>query len=205
MKRALVAVGILLVVVIAVAGTVFALGRTGDGETHEDQADEPTGAPSPTATELPSAPAPPPAPSPDEEPAELDMDAETRDALESVALEAAAIMTTWDPGEDFNQTEAELRAADLMTEERAAEIVAPQRPATGEEWLEAAEAGATSTPSVEVNEATESDVVSVIATWTWIDSDAHVVSNPRDRRVFYFDFAEVDGELLISDYQWESL
>lgn len=196
MKRALVAVGILLVVVIAVAGTVFVIQRAGD-----DQADEPTGDPNPTATELPSAPAP----TPDEEPAEPDMDADDRDALESVALEAAEIMTTWDPGEDFNQTEAELRAADLMTEERAAEIVAPQRPATGEEWLEAAEAGATSTPSVEVNEATESDVVSVIATWTWIDSDGHVVSNPRDRRVFYFDFAEVDGEVLISDYQWESL
>lgn len=200
MRRVLIVVGILLVVLVAVAGTVFAVQRGSDVEAGDEQATDPTGEPSPT-TELPPAPAP----SPDEGPAERDMSVEDREALESVALEAAAIMTTWDPNEDFNQTEAELRAVDLMTEDRADQIVAPERPTTGAEWLEAAEAGATSEPSVEVNEGTESDVVSVIATWVWIDADGHVVSNPDDRRVFYFDFAEVDGELLVSDYQWESL
>lgn len=204
-------VGIILVIVIvaliAVAGTVFALQRAGnqqESDQHDNghQAAEPTSHQSAESAQRPDLRQ---APAPDEEAAEPDMSAEDREALEAVAVEAATMMTTWDPNEDFNQTSAELRATELMTDERADQIVAPERPATGTEWLEAAEAGATSEPRVEVNEGTESDVVSVIATWVWLDADGHVVSNPDERRVFYFDFEEVDGELLISDYQWESL
>lgn len=214
-------VGIILVivavVVIAVVGTVFAIQRAGVHQIGDQQESDqqPSGqqsggqqAPepgSPQPAESTQGSGLPQAPAPDEEAAEPDMSAEGRATLEAVALEAATMMTSWDPNEDFNQTSAELRATELMTEERADQIVAPERPATGIQWLEAAEAGATSEPSVEVNEGTESDVVSVIATWVWLDADGHVVSNPDERRVFYFDFEQVDGELLISDYQWESL
>lgn len=194
-------VGIILVLVavavIAVAGTVFAIQRASDQQVTEQMPHQP--AESAQTPDLRQAPAP------DEEAAEPDMSAEDREALEAVALEAATMMTSWDPNEDFNQTSAELRATELMTDERANQITAPERPATGTQWLEAAEAGATSEPRVEVNEGTESDVISVIATWVWLDADGHVVSNPDDRRVFYFDFEHVDGELLIRDYQWESL
>lgn len=204
-------VGIILVIVavvlIAVVGTVFAIQRasehqTSDQQEGDQQATEPTSQGPAESRQTPDLRQ---APAPDEEAAEPDMSAEDRAALEAVALEAAAMMTSWDPNEDFNQTSAELRATELMTDERANQIVAPERPVTGTEWLEAAEAGATSEPRVEVNEGTESDVVSVIATWVWLDADGHVVSNPGERRVFYFDFEQVEGELLISDYQWESL
>lgn len=198
---------IVAVVLIAVVGTVFAIQRAGNHQIGDQQeSDQQATEPSP---HQPTESAPTPdlrqAPGPDEEAAGPDMSAEDREALEAVALEAATMMTTWGPNEDFNQTSAELRATELMTDERADKITAPERPATGSEWLEAAEAGATSEPRVEVNEGTESDVVSVIATWVWLDADGHVVSNPDERRVFYFDFEQVDSELLINDYQWESL
>lgn len=198
---------LVIVAVIAVVGTVFAIQHASDQQESDEQ---PRGQQATEQTSPQSAESTQPsdlrqAPAPGEEDAEPDMSAEERESLEAVAVEAATVMTTWDPNEDFNQTSAELRAADLMTDERADQIVAPERPATGTEWLEAADAGATSEPNVEINKGTESDVVSVIATWVWIDSDGHVVSNPNERRAFYFDFEQVDGELLISDYQWESL
>lgn len=195
-RRTFIILGIVAVVLAAVVGTVLTIQRAGDQQAAEPTSQEPAEPPTP---DLPQAP------SPDEATTEPDMSAEDREALEAVAIEAATIMTTWDPNEDFNQTEAELRATELMTEERAEQVTAPERPATGPPWLEAAEAGATSEPSVEVNEGTESDVVSVIATWVWIDAEGHVISNPDERRAFYFDFEEVDGELLITDYDWESL
>lgn len=197
-RRTVIVLGIVAVVLIAAAITVLAIQRADDQGAAE---------PAPQSTQPPTLsqePAPPPE-DPPNGPAESDMSVEDRAALESVAVEAATIMTTWDPGEDFNQTSAELRAADLMTDERAEQVTAPERPATGTEWLEAAEAGATSEPTVEVNEGTESDVVSVIATWVWLDADGHVVSNPDERRAFYFNVEEVNGELLITDYQWETL
>ncbi|GAA1677658.1 hypothetical protein GCM10010977_29140 [Citricoccus zhacaiensis] len=122
---------------------------------------------------------------------------------QQIALEAARIMTTWTPDEDLNRTAAELRARTLMTKERAAAVIAPERPATGVEWLEAAERGATSVPNVELNYATESSEtgVSVTATWTWNAPDgSDIPEEPGTQpRRYYFEFTE---ENKIHDYSY---
>ncbi|GAA1152481.1 hypothetical protein [Nesterenkonia lutea] len=129
-----------------------------------------------------------------------------REAMEKLGMEVAEIMITWDLNEDFNQTAAEIRAADLMTEELAESITAPERPTTGTEWLEAAESGATSQPTVKPNRATSNEVVSIEAMWVWVTEDGDVVSNPTERRLFFFNFEEGDdGELLVSDYSYGSV
>ncbi|QCU79616.1 hypothetical protein E7744_14970 (plasmid) [Citricoccus sp. SGAir0253] len=122
---------------------------------------------------------------------------------EGLALEAARIMTTWTPAEDHNRTAAEQRARHLMTSQRAKAVIAPERPATGSEWLEAAERGATSSPTVELNTATElSDTgVSVTATWTWDSPDgSEIPTDPAIQpRIYFFEFTE-DNE--IHDYTY---
>ncbi|WP_207172737.1 MULTISPECIES: hypothetical protein [unclassified Nesterenkonia] len=159
--------------------------------------------PEPTPEPSPSASQPEPAEEPEEE--QDDDPLADREAMEELGMEVAAIMTTWDPNEDFNQTAAEMRAADLMTEELAESITAPERPTTGAEWLEAAEAGATSQPTVKPNRATSDEVVSIEATWVWVTEDGDVISNPTERRLFFFNFEEGnDGELLVSDYSYDT-
>src|SRR5699024_12590324 len=51
---------------------------------------------------------------------------ETRN--EQTALEAARIMTTWRPTEDFNRTAADIRATHLITEDRTEHVDAPAPP-----------------------------------------------------------------------------
>lgn len=194
MKRTTILTVIIVVFLVAVGATVWAVQRT----SAEDTAAEPT--PSPAESSLPPA-----APQPSPEDDELVIEDAERERMEQLAIEAAEIMTTWDPNEDFNQTEAELRAAHLMTDELAESITPPERPTTGPEWLDAAAAGATSRPSVETNRATSDEVISVAASWVWITDDGAVISNPTERRLFFFTFEEAGGELLISDYSWESV
>jgi hypothetical protein len=81
-----------------------------------------------------------------------------------------------------------------MTAERAKAVTAPERPATGPEWLEAAERGATSVPTAELNHATElTDTgVSVNATWIWDSPDgSDIPAEPGTQpRIYYFEFTE---------------
>lgn len=125
-------------------------------------------------------------------------------ARQEVAMEAARLMTTWNPAVDLNRTSAEMRARHLMTEERAEQVIAPERPATGAEWLEAAHQNATSVPTLELNEATEltEDGVSVTATWTWDSPDGSDIPEERGTqpRIYYFEFTE-DNE--IHDYTYQ--
>jgi len=189
---------IVAVLLLAAAGGAFAYVAV---SSNEPAAEEPESTPEPS----PSASQPEPA----EETLSEDQDEDPladREAMEELGMEVAEIMTTWDPNEDFNQTAAEMRAADLMTEELADSITAPERPTTGTEWLEAAEAGATSQPTVTPNRATSNEVVSIEATWVWVTEDGDVISNPTERRLFFFNFAEdEDGELLVSDYSYDTV
>jgi len=123
---------------------------------------------------------------------------------EDTALEAAEIMTTWKPAEDKNRTAAELRASHLMTDDRADDIVEPDRPAPGKYWNTAAEQQATSQPTVEINYATEAqeNMVSVMATWAWVADDGQVLPNEKQQRVYYFHFND-DGE--IADYTYQTM
>jgi hypothetical protein len=125
-------------------------------------------------------------------------------ANEKTALEAATIMTTWDPADDFNRTDAELRASHLMTDERANRIEQPERPATGPAWIEAAEHHATSQPTVEINHFTEVDehTVAVFAEWEWITDDDSVTITSDEERIYYFSFNEAGD---IHDYTYETV
>lgn len=125
-------------------------------------------------------------------------------ANEKTALEAATIMTTWDPADDFNRTDAELRASHLMTDERANRIEQPERPATGPAWSEAAQHNATSQPVVEINYFTEVDenTVAVFAEWEWITDNDSVTIHSDEERIYYFAFND-DGK--IHDYTYETI
>lgn len=119
---------------------------------------------------------------------------------QQTALEAARIMTTWNPSEDMTRTDAELRAKHLMSQDRAAAITAPQRPASGADWLAAAQAGATSSPTVEINHATEGPGVSVTATWEWTTPDGQTLpATEENRRIYFFHFND-HGQ--IDDYTY---
>ena len=92
-----------------------------------------------------------------------------------------------------------------MTDELADSITAPERPATGAEWLDAAAAGATSQPSATPNRATSNEVVSIEVTWVWINEAGDVISNPTERRLYFFNFEQTgDGELLVSDFNYDT-
>lgn len=128
----------------------------------------------------------------------------TQADYETAALEAAEVMTTWHPAEDFNRTAAEQRARYLMADELAAKIIAPERPATGTEWNTAADSEAISQPSVEINHYTESQdgTVAVFATWKWVTTNGEVIPNDDYERSYYFAFND-DGELV--DYTYETI
>ncbi len=123
---------------------------------------------------------------------------------EETALQAAEVMTTWKPAEDYNRTDAELRASQLMTDELANSIEAPQRPATGQEWNTAAEANATSHPTVEVNQYTDTQpgTVSVFASWEWITESGETLPHEEQERIYYFAFND-QGQ--IHDYTYETV
>lgn len=116
-----------------------------------------------------------------------------------LAKQAATIMTTWDPTKDFNRTAAELRARTLMTDERAKEVIAPERPATGVEWLTAAEKNATSKPTVKLEpHHHEQDTVAVTSTWQWITKDGESWAG-EGKQTFFFTFTE-EEPYKIRDY-----
>ena len=119
-----------------------------------------------------------------------------------LALEAAKIMTTWDPTKDFNRTEAEKRARKLMTDERAKQVIAPQRPATGEEWLNAAAKKATSKPSVKImTEHHEKDSIAVKTTWQWVTDGGESWAG-EESTTFFFTFTD-KAPYKIRDYTAE--
>lgn len=128
----------------------------------------------------------------------------TQVQFETEALHAAEVMSTWTPAEDFNRTDAEIRATDLMTDELANSIEAPERPATGQEWNAAAEANATSQPTVEINEFTDTQqgTVSVFATWEWSAENGETIPNEGQERIYYFAFND-QGQ--IHDYTYETV
>lgn len=123
-------------------------------------------------------------------------------AQQEVALEAARIMTRWNPTEDTTRTDAELRARHLMTKDRAGDVIAPERPATGADWIAAQQAQATSTPTVELNEAVDGGAVEVHATWTWTTPDGEELPN-TEQTVRYFRFVfDKDDPDKISEYTY---
>lgn len=124
---------------------------------------------------------------------------------EELAVDATEIMTTWTPREDTTQTAAELRARHLMTDETASRIQEPQRSPGGDDWRQARETNATSTPHVELAEGTETGYVTVHARWRWVEGNGTNSWWPNERRAYHFTFTEENGELKIADYTYETL
>ena len=121
---------------------------------------------------------------------------------QAIALEAARIMTTWTPDKDATQTHAELRARHLMTDERAARVIAPQRPSSGAEWTDAAEAEATSEPVVTLNTQADTPGVAVRATWSWKRPDGSALPRTsKPIRYYTFTFSESEPTK-IADYTY---
>ena len=121
---------------------------------------------------------------------------------QAIALEAARIMTTWNPAEDATQTHAELRARHLMTDERAARVITPERTSSGAEWTAAAEEHATSEPVVSLNTQADTPGVAVRATWSWKRPDGTAL--PRTStplRYYSFTFSDTDPTK-IQDYSY---
>ncbi|MGO2070171.1 hypothetical protein [Glutamicibacter arilaitensis] len=109
-----------------------------------------------------------------------------------LAKQVATIMTTWNPNKDFNRTAAEMRARKLMTPERAKEVIAPERPATGVEWLTAAEKKATSKPTVKLmTDHHEQDTVAVTVTWQWVTKDGESWAG-EGKQTFFFTFTDTE-------------
>lgn len=121
----------------------------------------------------------------------------------TLAFEAAKIMTTWTPAKDFNRTAAEQRASHLMTEQRAQEIVVPERPASGAEWLKAAEKKATSQPRISLEEEHHAtDTMAVVSTWQWVSSDGDSFAG-EESYLFHFTFTD-EKPYKIRDYTYTS-
>lgn len=151
---------------------------------------EPSNAPTvdPTMTS-PTAPAPS---SSSSESSHFQGQATEDPAKVELAKQAATIMTTWNPSKDFNRTAAELRARPLMTPERAKEVIAPERPATGVEWLSAAEKKATSKPTVKLmTEHHEQDTIAVTATWQWVTKGGESWAG-EGKQTFFFTFTDTE-------------
>ena len=162
--------------------------------------------PEATVTEEPSEP---PVATPSSEPTATEEEAEEAEQDEGIteeelAVEAAELMSTWHAAEDFNQTTAEFRAAHLMTEERAAQIVEPERPATGAVWAEAAERNAVSEPTGVVMQHTEDQYVTVRVTWRWVAEGYNPLSDDTVRNFYFTIDRDDDGEPIIHDYTWET-
>ena len=121
----------------------------------------------------------------------------------TLAFEAARIMTTWTPAKDFNRTAAEQRASHLMTEQRAQEIVVPERPAGGAQWLKAAEKKATSQPRISLEEEHHAtDTMAVVSTWQWVSPDGDSFAG-EESYLFHFTFTD-EKPYKIRDYTYTS-
>lgn len=123
-----------------------------------------------------------------------------------LALEATKIMTTWVPAEDMNQTAAEMRARDLMTPELYESIVVPERYHADPLWYQATQENMVSVPSVSIDRHAAGDKVTVRASWMWqpVDGNGKTLKDNIER-IYYFGINEVDGELKITDYDWQDL
>lgn len=123
------------------------------------------------------------------------------DLREALALEAAEVMTTWDPAADHSQTAAELRAADLVDDSISEVLAEPENPTYSPEWREAAEREAVSVPDAQLREVTENRYYDVEVTWAWeAEGENPIREGPR-----YFTFVIDDdaaGEPIITHYEW---
>lgn len=122
---------------------------------------------------------------------------------QKLAVEAARIMTTWDPAKDLDETASEGRAKKLMTPERAKQVIISDRGTSDPQWTDAAAEGWTSEPTVTLVPSDAANVIRVNATWDWVSPTGE--REPGDtRRSFAFEMT-TEKTPRISDYTWSNL
>ncbi|NWN87256.1 MAG: hypothetical protein HLX51_01720 [Micrococcaceae bacterium] len=131
-----------------------------------------------------------------------------QDQRESIALDAATSIATWNPVEDTSRTDALQRASEYMTDELQDQIVATEDPPTDIEWRSAERYEATSIPEVVIvedshaHEHPDTDTpayITVKVTWQWETPDGSTYAGDDISQPRYYFFAFNDDNL-ITDY-----
>jgi hypothetical protein len=179
----------LIAIVVAVAllttGIVYAVNRTGQPDASDatptiaESAASPSAAPTDAATGTAWETTAPPSTassSPAATAGKLDRKGMSADELVTTA---AQVMTTWDTTTDVSPTDAYRRALPLFVDEYQDIFVTPAKPVLPEDWWEAAEHDAKSTPQVQITDTYpqgESTLYYVVAHWTWKSDDGFELS-----------------------------
>lgn len=169
---------------------------TGTVDTATTPAAESTPATGPTTTESPLTPA---TTAPTTVRTAPITSAPTTDA-EKVAVEAARVLTTWEPAKDLDETASAARAKMFMTPELAEKIVVSDRGTSTPEWLRAVEKGWTSVPTLTVLPVHDTEVIAVRARWDWKAPDGTLT---RSETIRDYQFVMTDGPApKIHNYTW---
>ena len=119
---------------------------------------------------------------------------------EKAAVEAARVMTTWDPAKDVDPTASEARAKRLMTSERAAEVVVSGRGTADPEWMRAYRRNLVSEPTALIVPGGEQDTITVNVIWDWVSEDGTRAAG-KGARTFSFTMTDADAPK-VADYTW---
>lgn len=119
---------------------------------------------------------------------------------EEAAVEAARVMTTWDPAEDIDPTTSEARAKHLMTTERAAQVSVSDRGTADPEWMRAYRQHSVSEPTALIVPGGEGNTITVNVTWDWVNPDG-TREEGQGARTYYFTMTDADTPK-VADYTW---
>ena len=119
---------------------------------------------------------------------------------EKAAVEAARVMSTWDPAEDIDPTASEARAKRLMTSERAAQVSVSDRGTADPEWMGAYQQNAVSEPTALIVPGGEGNTITVNVTWDWVNPDG-TRDEGQGARTYYFTMTEGDTPK-VAEYTW---
>lgn len=144
------------------------------------------------------------------------------DPAQAVALEAAQIMTSWDPRTDQSMMDAVRRASHLFTADLAARIDYSLPTAGGGLWHQMSEKKAVSISQVKVQEDLHdgeehqqehepetrgnetSAAVTVLATWSWEAEDYR--QQHDETRMFFFELTEeAEGRWKVAGYTYQDV
>ena len=120
---------------------------------------------------------------------------------EEAAVEAARVMTTWDPAEDIDPTASEARAKHLMTSERAAQVSVSDRGTADPEWMRAYRRHLVSEPTALIVPGGEGNTITVNVTWDWVTPDGSR-DKGKGARTFYFTLTDDGDTPKVADYTW---
>jgi hypothetical protein len=216
-KRAV--IGVCAVAMLAVSGCM----GVAAGPDAQGSAESPSTSPSPSMSSSTSVSATPSAtPTPSAAPVIstnvqfLDPRDVDRSSAEGVARAAVRMITTWDPAHDRTETAGAVRAKPLFTKDLADRTIEPQRPATGDSWHQAAQAGAWSSPTLtkkpnthqhyssESPETHEGEEFTFTVNWVWVvTSTGERVPDPERREYRVLAVEEETGMWSIADWTYE--